>query len=160
MTVNLTFRTAPSWFRRLAQQTAEAADGAAWELAQELADRTRQQLDAQGRNDTGELRSSVDVVNVSGGYEVRVDAPHAAPIEYGTRPYRPPSAPLAAWARRRGLANDDRSALAIAFGIIRRVEVEGFRPKPYFRPAVAETLIRAPGIIVRELVRRTPWRRR
>ena len=41
----------------------------------------------------------------SRGIDVHVDAPHAGPMEFGTRAYRPPLRPLVEWARRKGASN-------------------------------------------------------
>lgn len=51
----------------------------------------------------GELRESVrPEARASGGAAIVVDAPHAAPVETGSRPHTPPLAPLVAWVRLRG----------------------------------------------------------
>lgn len=59
--------------------------------------------------DTGELRSSVDATFVDDGAIVTVDAPHAGIIEYGTRPFTPPLAPLVEWVKRKGFARPSRT---------------------------------------------------
>lgn len=103
-------------------------------------------------NDVGTLRSSVRGLNRPTGGELRVEAPHAGPIEYGTRPYSPPIAPLAEWAIRKGLAQDEKQAKSIAFGIRKKASVKGFAPKHYFRRAmqvVRKTII--PAEVEREL---------
>jgi hypothetical protein len=83
--------------------------------------------------DRGELRGSVQVERVDDGAIVEVRAPHAAIIEYGTRPFFPPIAPLAAWARRKGFTDPEGAAFAIALAISRR----GIAPRGYFAKAVA-----------------------
>jgi hypothetical protein len=50
----------------------------------------------------GELRESVHAETREQGAAVVVDAPHAAPVETGSRPHTPPLVPLVAWVRLRG----------------------------------------------------------
>jgi hypothetical protein len=50
----------------------------------------------------GELRESVKPEDREGGAAIVVDAPHAAPVETGSRPHTPPLAPLVAWVKLRG----------------------------------------------------------
>jgi hypothetical protein len=50
----------------------------------------------------GELRESVHAETREHDAAVVVDAPHAAPVETGSRPHTPPLAPLVAWVRLRG----------------------------------------------------------
>ena len=47
----------------------------------------------------GELRESVRVE----GDQIIVDAPHAAAVNYGSRPHTPPLEPLVAWVKLRGM---------------------------------------------------------
>lgn len=54
--------------------------------------------------DRGTMRRSVDVDNHPDGALLSVDAPYAAAIENGTRPFFPPLAPLEDWVIRKGLA--------------------------------------------------------
>lgn len=50
----------------------------------------------------GELREGVKAEARPGGAAIVVDAPHAAPVETGSRPHMPPLAPLIAWVKLRG----------------------------------------------------------
>jgi hypothetical protein len=51
----------------------------------------------------GDLRESVKPeARGGGGAAIVVDAPHAAPVETGSRPHTPPLAPLVAWVKLRG----------------------------------------------------------
>lgn len=59
--------------------------------------------------DTGELRSSVDTTFVDDGAIVTVDAPHAGILEYGTRPFTPPLAPLVEWVKRKGFSRPSKT---------------------------------------------------
>ena len=49
----------------------------------------------------GELQRSLKVTT-KGGVQIIADAPHAAPVETGSRPHWPPLAPLVAWVKKRG----------------------------------------------------------
>lgn len=53
--------------------------------------------------DTGEMKQSVSTERVDDGAIVAVKAPHAAPMEYGTRPFTPPFEPIYEWVKRKGL---------------------------------------------------------
>ena len=85
--------------------------------------------------DRGELRNSRDVDNTPRGAVVAVKSPHAAIIEYGTRPFFPPTAPLAEWAKRKGLANTDAEARSVAFLVARKISETGIAPRFYFTKA-------------------------
>lgn len=50
----------------------------------------------------GELQRSLKVIARGGGAKIVADAPHAAPVETGSRPHWPPLAPLVAWVKKRG----------------------------------------------------------
>jgi hypothetical protein len=50
----------------------------------------------------GDLRESVKPEERVDGAAIVVDAPHAAPVETGSRPHTPPLAPLVAWVKLRG----------------------------------------------------------
>lgn len=88
--------------------------------------------------DTGGLRQSVNYTpSRKGPGHLSVDAPYAAAIEYGTRPFRPPIEPLAEWALRKGVANTEAEARGIAFAIAEKFSREGIAPRHYFRRAMA-----------------------
>lgn len=53
--------------------------------------------------DRGDLRNSRQVTMHDDGADVAVTAPHAAAIEYGTRPHRPPFKPILDWVVRKGI---------------------------------------------------------
>lgn len=86
--------------------------------------------------DTGGLRQSVDVELEPKGASITVDAPHAAILELGTRPFWPPKAPLAEWAMRKGLAQNEDEAYDIAGAIQRKFAREGMAPRHYFSKAM------------------------
>lgn len=85
--------------------------------------------------DRGQLRDSVGTRSTPGGAVVEVKAPHAPMIEYGTRPFFPPIEPLARWAMRKGLADDEEEAQGIAFAIAKKISQTGIFPRGYFHKA-------------------------
>lgn len=50
----------------------------------------------------GELKQSIRAESTASGARVIADAPHAAPVEFGSRPHWPPLEPLVKWVRLRG----------------------------------------------------------
>lgn len=103
--------------------------------------------------DTGELRQSVDATFVEDGAVVSVDAPHAPMMEYGTRPFRPPLAPLAEWAKRKGYATTDAEARAVAWRVADAIAERGIEPRSYFGKAWDRMLAELPQDIALELAR-------
>lgn len=101
--------------------------------------------------DTGELSRSVHTTPVDDGAVVSADAPHAAFIEFGTRPHRPPLQPLADWAYRKGLADTDEEALLVARRIAEAIARRGTRPRHFMARAVER--LRRRGIVHREIRR-------
>ena len=86
--------------------------------------------------DTGFLARSVESQNVPGGGVIVVDAPHAAVIDNGARPFWPPAAPLIEWANRKfGL--DDVEARRVAFAVRKKISREGIAPRHFSRTAMA-----------------------
>lgn len=101
--------------------------------------------------DRGELRNSIDYTSTESGCIVAATAPHAGVIEYGTRPFWPPIAPLAAWALRKGFAEDEEEAEEIAWGIARKFATHGMEPRSYFQKAVSR--LQHDGILAAEMKR-------
>jgi hypothetical protein len=87
--------------------------------------------------DTGGLRESVNVGLLPDGGIVTVDAPHAAHIEHGTRPFWPPMGPLLTWAIRKGLADDEDEAEDVVRRIQAKIAREGIEPRHFFAKAMA-----------------------
>lgn len=83
--------------------------------------------------DTGELARSVESTTLPRGGRISVDAPHAAIIETGTRPFWPPLQPLMDWAMRKGIAEDEDEAEDIARAIQKKFAFVGMEPRRYFR---------------------------
>ncbi len=82
--------------------------------------------------DRGTMRNSVVVRSRPKGALVTVDAPHAPVMEDGARPFFPPLAPLAAWAKRKGLAQSDKEAQGVAFAIAKAMSKRGIEPRHFF----------------------------
>lgn len=99
--------------------------------------------------DRGQLRNSVDTEVFGDDAVVAVKAPHAAPIEYGTRPYFPPTGPLAAWVLRKGIATSQEDAKSIAFAIARKISEDGIAPRNYFAKAFARW--QSDGVLEKEI---------
>lgn len=89
--------------------------------------------------DRGELAGSVEHSTLPRGARISVDAPHAAVVENGTRPFWPPLQPLEDWARRK-FGVDDDEAEEIAVAVQRKIAMFGIEPRHYFRRAM--TVIR------------------
>ena len=84
--------------------------------------------------DSGRLRNSVEVNLFT--REIRVTAPHAGILEKGTRPFWPPLAPLLTWVVRKGLADDEDEAYAVAKAVQAKIAKEGIAPRHYFAKAM------------------------
>ncbi|GEM_PF-1842331 len=57
-----------------------------------------------------ELEHSLRVESKGGKVRIVADAPHAAPVETGSRPHWPPLAPLIAWVKLRGMQGNQGAA--------------------------------------------------
>lgn len=84
--------------------------------------------------DRGRLVQTVQVTPTPTGAIVRVDAPYAAPLEYGARPFMPPLEPILEWAQRKGF--DD--PMAVAQAVRWRFFKYGMKPKRFFWRAVQQ----------------------
>jgi len=85
---------------------------------------------------TGKLRQSVRAEPTPIGAAIVVDAPHAAPINNGTRPFFPPLEPLIEWAVRK-FGVSESEARSIAFNVARQISEEGIEPRHFFEKAMA-----------------------
>lgn len=130
----------------LRRKTIRGLRGAARVLQAEVV----QQIHAVGAVNLGELAKSVSVTTVEDGAEVTVDAPHAAPIEEGTRPFRPPLRPLMLWALRK-FSLDEGEAWRVARAVAAQIEKEGIAPRYYFATALEEAAGEMRDEIAREV---------
>lgn len=77
--------------------------------------------------DRGELHASIAYEPLIDGSSVTAQAPHAAVVEYGSRPHWPPIGPLKDWCRRHGMDE------GVAYAIARKISKHGTRPRHYFQ---------------------------
>jgi hypothetical protein len=84
--------------------------------------------------DRGRLVQSNVLVLTPDGCIVRNDAPYAAPLEYGARPFAPPIQPLIDWAARKGFADPK----AVAWAVRQTFKTKGMKPKRFFAKALAQ----------------------
>ncbi len=84
---------------------------------------------------TGGMRQSARAEVTSDGAAVVVDAPHAAVMNDGARPFRPPLGPLIIWAKRK-FGVDEREARRIARNVQRKIEAMGIEPRFFFDKAM------------------------
>lgn len=85
--------------------------------------------------------------------KIRTDLPYALAVEKGTRPHRPPLAPLISWARGTpGLAGSEKDGRRIAFLVARKITRVGTKGRHTFAEAeenARERLGRAMGEAVK-----------
>jgi hypothetical protein len=132
--------------RRMPEQLRTATISGNREAALVLQRAVVEQITFQRLVDRGLLRNSVQVTPTATGATVAVTAPHAAPLEYGTRPHFPPVAPLEEWARRHGMPG-------AGFAIARKISIEGTPPERYFAKALSKAIPRMAGAIATAMVR-------
>lgn len=85
--------------------------------------------------DEATLKKSGRIERLYLNKKIIYDAPHAAYLEFGTRPHMPPVAPLIAWAKR-VLRVSDAEAKSIGWAIAKKIAEKGTEPQPYLRPGV------------------------
>lgn len=83
--------------------------------------------------DRGRLVQDTKIILTPTGCIVRNDAPHAAPQEYGSRPFSAPIQPLKEWAERKGMLNPTAVAWAVRATFLKK----GMKPKRFFAKALA-----------------------
>jgi len=83
--------------------------------------------------DTGDMKRSVRARDIPGGAVLAVESPHAVFMERGTRPHMPPVAPLAEWARAKGIAATDSEAASVGYAVALKIAREGTEPRWFFR---------------------------
>ena len=86
--------------------------------------------------DRGELLSSRQTTLTPTGAVFAITAPHAAAIENGTRPFRPPYQPIYEWLVRKQLV-DESEASARAWMICNAIARVGIAPRHYLSKAFA-----------------------
>ena len=93
---------------------------------------------------TGTLRNSITTRKLGWAmWIVGTSVKYARPVEYGTRPHRPPLRPLVEYVRlknRMGTVHSmsprkKQRLFAMARGLQRKIERDGTEPHPFMRPA-------------------------
>lgn len=84
--------------------------------------------------DRGELRNSREIVPTAKGALYNVNAPHAAAIENGTRPFRPPYKSILEWLLRKKLVPESEAPRRAAM-IVNAIAKRGIAPRHYFKKA-------------------------
>ena len=85
--------------------------------------------------DTGQLARSVGHSSLPRGGRILVDAPHAAVMEWGARPFWPPLQPLIDWAQRK-FGVDEDEAEEIGRAVQLKIATFGIEPRAYFATAM------------------------
>lgn len=86
--------------------------------------------------DRSELLNSREVNVTPKGATVAVVAPHAAAINDGTRPFRPPYQPIYEWLVRKKLVEPDEAG-ARAWAIVEKIARVGIAPRHFMNKAFA-----------------------
>jgi hypothetical protein len=79
-------------------------------------------------------------------------APHASPVEFGSKPHWPPYEPLIGWAER-VLGQTRKEARETAWFIMLKIHNRGTEAQPYLRPAVDMGKNKADSIFAARLKR-------
>ena len=67
--------------------------------------------------------------------KVGAGAKHAPYVHFGTKPHRPPLAPLVRWAKKKfGL--DDKDAKRVGYAVVLKITKKGTEPKPFLDYAI------------------------
>lgn len=109
------------------------------ELANDVADfimtKASENLIANDSVDTGFLLRSARKEKTFGGVKIIFDCPYAEEVEMGSEPHRVPFNAIFKWAVRK-LRLSEKEAQSVTWAIIKKIEKEGIRERPYVRPAV------------------------
>lgn len=107
--------------------------------------------------DTGLYRSSWQTQKIADGHmQLGNSAPHAPAIEFGTRPHKPPLAPLLAWAKRvlkdpSQPPNYSAEVRGLAVGVQKKIEREGQAPRHVLTNAIPKIIDAVNEEVKREL---------
>ncbi len=116
------------------------------EFARDIADaifaESQENLADMGIDDTGELRLSGDVIETKTDVTVEYDAPHASPVNDGTKPHGVSFNVLKPWIRRKLGIKNEKEVSRIASAISFKIKRQGTEPKPFFDKAIESTLIK------------------
>ena len=128
MRIKTTIQKLPTMLRRHVQARAQATVKAIQETAQ-----TAKNLYASETPvDLGNMKSSWRVINSTRGATVVNDAPHAAFIEFGTRPHpvsEEGQRKIRAWVWRKISGVTEANVDSITWAIVQKIRKEGSKPK-------------------------------
>ncbi len=107
--------------------------------AEDIAEEARRLAPVGATND---LRDSIEVRPIgNGGVQIRVNAPHAGFVEYGTGPQaNPPRAPYYPKLRRRGLILWSESKGLNPGAVASSIAVKGTPANPFFEESITRVL--------------------
>jgi len=92
--------------------------------------------------DTGYLLKSGRITGWEGDtIFMEYDAPHAFPVEYGSKPHFPPIGAIQKWVERK-LGVKGKKSHSIAWAIAKKMEKKGTEPRPFIRPSIDEAIVR------------------
>ncbi len=100
--------------------------------------------------DESTLKKSGSITREYLSKEIEYIAPHASPVEFGSRPHWPPYEPLIGWAER-VLSLSRKDAREAAYFIMLRIHARGTEQRPYLRPAVDAGAAKADQIFAARL---------
>lgn len=125
----------PAFIREGKEEISDELDVECGEAADWVLQASQIYLDEINKTtDTGELAGSGEVEHLAKGvWAVIYDAPHAKPIEYGSRPHMPPRGVLVNWARRK-LGLSKKEAIKAANRIRWKIFMKGTEAQPFLRP--------------------------
>lgn len=138
MAKTLTLKQYQEWLRQQPQQIQGAVVRGLRSAAQRGVGIIVQEIDTAQPHpavNTGGMRQSARAVNTPDGAIVEVDAPHAAIINNGARPFNPPIRPLVVWAMRK-FGVTEREAWRIAKGVAKKIAAQGIEPRFFFDKAM------------------------
>jgi len=114
----------------------EFFDNIARDIAEEIYNRSQDNIDRMGVIASGKLKKSGMVSKVGeNSYVVKYYMPYSIYVEYGTRPHRPPVRPLIEWAMIK-LKMNEKDAKKTAWAIAKKIEKYGTVPRPFLRAAI------------------------
>lgn len=119
----------------------EAFDKYLNNLADRIFELSQKNLVRDGKNDTGTLLKSGNVLRAPFEKTIVYTAPHAEPVEFGRLPgTKMYSGWLHKWVRRKLKITDEKEINRVAFAIAKAIEQRGFDPSPFLRPAAEQAV--------------------
>ena len=132
----------------IAEQARKEIHSFTLQLAYALQRHMREWLRDHGTIDRGILSNSITVEDHGTHVLVGSNAPHAAPVNDGSRPHYPPVAAIEGWVTRK-LGVPKKEAHGVARAICWKIYQEGTPPQPY-----ADSALAAAPRLARDVIRR------